>query len=240
MCCSYLNAKEVNQNCFLSVPLDNDFPLILETDASIECVGAVFSQNGRPIAFYSHRLNNVEKKWASVELEAFAIISAVNHFRQYLLGKCFELLTDQQGVAFIFDRKPRNKVKNAKILRWRMDLAEYNFNIKYRPRKANVVADALSRVGVITKDQGNLIQTIHESMGHPGIKRLTEYIKARDLNIADVEGGVKQCVLNCSLCAEMKPRFSKLKNGLLIHSVRPWQRLSIDFMGPKVDLNGHK
>ena len=38
---------------------------------------------------------------------------------------------------------------------------------------------------------------------------------------------------DCKICAEVKPRFFQLPLGKLIHATAPWQRISIDFLGPK-------
>jgi len=73
------------------------------------------SEDGKPLAYVSHRLSQTESGWAAVELEAYAIVAAVEHFRHFLLGRKFNILTDQQGVAFLFDTQPRNRIKNSKL-----------------------------------------------------------------------------------------------------------------------------
>ena len=67
-------------NATLAVPINN-VPLDLETDASTNAIGAVLSQNGQPIAFFSHKLIAVEERWPVVELEAFAIVKSVEKFK---------------------------------------------------------------------------------------------------------------------------------------------------------------
>ena len=46
----------------------------------------------------------------------------------------------------MFDSKQTGKIKNEKIQRWRLELSCYSFDIKYRPGKENIPADAFSRV----------------------------------------------------------------------------------------------
>ena len=58
----------------------------IHTDASDYMVAGILSQtdengNKNPIAFYSKKLNDTQKKWSSIEKEAFAIIEALNRFR---------------------------------------------------------------------------------------------------------------------------------------------------------------
>ena len=57
--------------------VDENAPFTLETDASDVAISAVLQQNGRPVAFWSRTLNSNEKRYASVEKEAAAIVEAV-------------------------------------------------------------------------------------------------------------------------------------------------------------------
>lgn len=124
-----------------------DCPFILTTDASGFALGAVLSQMQesveRPIAFASRTLSDTESRYATNEKEALAIIWAVNKFKPYLYGQKFTLITDHKPLTFI-----KTSDKNSKILRWRLDLENYDYDIKYKEGKSNVVADALSRIPI--------------------------------------------------------------------------------------------
>lgn len=123
---------------------DFNIPFILTTDASNYALGAVLSQIQdnieRPIAFGSRTLHKAEINYSTTEKEALAIIWAVDKFRNYLHGNKFTLITDHKPLTFI-----KNSTKNCKILRWRLDLENFDYDVKYRQGKTNVVADALSR-----------------------------------------------------------------------------------------------
>ena len=69
------------------------FPL--ETDASDVAVSAVLQQNSRSVAFWSKTLNSNEKRYASVEKEAAAIVEAVRPWSHYLLPHKFAIITDK-------------------------------------------------------------------------------------------------------------------------------------------------
>lgn len=121
---------------------------ILSTDASNTGLGAVLSQspNGEEdgegvIAYASRSLHGPEKKYAATHLEALALVWAVCNFRHYLAGRKFVLITDHASLQYIFSNpRPSNK-----MIRWVMDLQEYDFDIRYRAGAINP-ADVLSRL----------------------------------------------------------------------------------------------
>ena len=90
-------------------PGSKDSPYILITDACKTGIAAALSQiqDGieKPIAFYSRALSSGEQNLHSNEQELLAIVSAINHFRQFLIGHQFKLFTDNTGCLEIL-KKP--------------------------------------------------------------------------------------------------------------------------------------
>lgn len=121
-------------------------PFILTTDASNYAVGAVLSQgqigSDKPIAFASRTLNKSEENYSAIEKELLAIVWACKYFRPYLYGRKFTLYTDHKPLTY----KLNLKDSNSRLIHWRLYLEEFDYDIKYRPGKQNVVADSLSRV----------------------------------------------------------------------------------------------
>ena len=117
---------------------------ILTTDASDFAIGAVLSQGpvgkDRPIAYASRTLSKTEERYSATEKEFLAIVWAVNHFRPYLYGRKFKMFTDHQPLTFSFTNA------NHRIIRGKLKLEEFDYELIYKPGKQNVVADALSRV----------------------------------------------------------------------------------------------
>lgn len=136
--------KIIASDQILAYP-DFSQPFILTTDASDYALGAVLSQkqNGteRPIAFGSRTLNDTETRYATNEKEALAIIWAVKKYKPYLYGQKFTLVTDHKPLTFI-----KSSDKNSKILRWRLELENFDYEVIYKEGRTNVVADALSRL----------------------------------------------------------------------------------------------
>ena len=80
------------------------------------------------------------------DLEVAAIVFALKTWRHYLYGeKCF-IYTDHKSLKYL----PLQRELNLRQRRWIELIKDYDCVIDYHPRKANVVADALSRKSVQT------------------------------------------------------------------------------------------
>jgi hypothetical protein len=126
---------------------DVDKPYSLFTDACDYSVGAVLVQCDeqgveRPIQYISHQLSGVQRRWATIEKEAYALIYALQKLRPYLLGAEYTVYTDHKPLRSLFTKE----MNNTKIQRWAILLAEYNAKIEYRAGVHNIRADTLSRL----------------------------------------------------------------------------------------------
>ncbi len=125
--------------------VDPSKPFTLYTDASGYAVGAALMQdqgNGnQPIAFYSHKMNDHEKRYAVYEQELLAVKLALVEWRHYLLGNKFTIYTDHQSLTWL-RTQPNLSARQA---RWLDLFTEYNYDIEYIRGQTNQVADALSR-----------------------------------------------------------------------------------------------
>jgi hypothetical protein len=86
-------------------------------------------------------LKEHEGNYATHDLELVVIVHALNKWRNYLMGKIFELRTDHNGLKYLFDQPTLNARKS----RWLEFINEYDFDIKHIKEKANKVADAFNR-----------------------------------------------------------------------------------------------
>ncbi|CAF1667406.1 unnamed protein product, partial [Adineta ricciae] len=128
----------------LNLPDDN-MPFKLQTDASVDGIGAVLLQvtpNGdRPLAYMSKKLTKSQVNWPTIEQECYAIIQAVEKWDKYLRGHEFILETDHEPLVNL----PNKEQLNKRCERWRLRLAEYRFKMKHIQGKKNNMADYLSR-----------------------------------------------------------------------------------------------
>jgi hypothetical protein len=83
-------------------PPDYSKKFTVTTDASNHALGAVLSQDGKPIEFLSKKFNDTEINWATHEKELFAMVYAINQWRHYLQTSIpFEVVTDNITVTYI-------------------------------------------------------------------------------------------------------------------------------------------
>ena len=123
-----------------------DRPFTLQTGASDIDLGAVLTQfdssgNEHVISYASRSLTDREKKYSVTEKEALAVVFATDHFRAYLLGRKFTVVTDHHALRWLHSVTPKGR-----LARWVMDLQEYLFDVRHRPGSDNGNADALSRL----------------------------------------------------------------------------------------------
>ena len=139
------------------------------------------------------------------------------------------MITDQRAVSLTFNPFRLGKIKNIKIQTWRAELGNFDYEIQHRPGKENYAPNALSRLSFVIGPKNELLE-IHEQLGHPGISRLSHFIRTKNLPYSTED--VKKACSNYRVCAELKPRFYKKPSETLTKSTRPWERISVDFKGP--------
>lgn len=131
---------------------DFELPFVLHTDASEQGLGAVLYQRQggklRVIAYGSRTLTPAERNYHlhSGKLEFLALKWAISEkFRDYLYyAPHFTVYTDNNPLTYIMSTAKLNAVGH----RWVGELADFQFDVRYRPGKVNVDADTLSRLPV--------------------------------------------------------------------------------------------
>ena len=122
---------------------------VLETDASIQGLGAILSQvqeDGKchPVSYASRALSPQERNYAITELETLAVVWAMGHFHKYLYGHNVMVFTDHAAVKAVL-QAPNPSGKHARWWTKVYGSGVKNVQIIYRAGKENLNADALSR-----------------------------------------------------------------------------------------------
>ena len=108
--------KDEHQKCFDAIKrvigrelflahLDFNAPFDINTDASKLQIGAVISQNGNPIAFYSLKMNSAQQNYTKTEKELFSIVATLKEFflscGVILLGAVHLSRIESNGLALL-------------------------------------------------------------------------------------------------------------------------------------------
>jgi RNase H-like domain found in reverse transcriptase/Reverse transcriptase (RNA-dependent DNA polymerase)/Integrase zinc binding domain len=123
----------------------------LAVDVSDWCVGAVLHQqegsSWRPLVFYSKKLDAAHHKYSAFDRELWAAYLAVRHFRFQLERRPFIIFTDNKPLTFAL--KQQSQPWTARQQRQLSFLAEFTSDLRHVSGESNVVADVMSRPGII-------------------------------------------------------------------------------------------
>lgn len=133
-------------------PFDWQLPCVVESDASDGFIGAAFLQPHmstsdstkrvlHPVAYYSRKLSPTQRRYSAQERELLGLLLALQHWKHWVQGTEVTVVTDHEslkGLGTKTDHPPR-------IMRFLDAIEHYGVRIVYRPGKANVLADYLSR-----------------------------------------------------------------------------------------------
>ncbi len=95
----------------------------------------------QPVAYAGRTPNPAKLKYSTTHKETLAVVWSLRHFKDLIYGYPIYVKTDHAAVAELFN----SKHLSSKLARWSLIVQDFNLSFSYLPRKANVVADALSR-----------------------------------------------------------------------------------------------
>ena len=177
-------------------------------DASTRQLGAVITQNGKPLAFFSRKLSKAQRKYSITELELLSIVECLKEFKGMLLGQRLKVFTDHTNLV----RDALGMTCNL-VYCWRLLFEEYGHKIVYIKGVDNIVADAIScleydpEINVKTVDSHRLCCTL--------VKLLSHYSNNTDRdNPSDNPGGAADSVkrTNNLLLSNLNSKGSKQSN----------------------------
>ena len=120
-----------------------DLEKIFELDcyASRVGIGGVLSQEGKPVAYFSEKLNSAKLNYSAYDVEFYGIVQAIKHWEYYLAYKEFILHTNHEALKHLNSQATLNK-RHAK---WAIYLQQFNFSLRHKAGVLNRVVDGLSK-----------------------------------------------------------------------------------------------
>ncbi|KFK30814.1 hypothetical protein AALP_AA6G029600 [Arabis alpina] len=136
----------------------------LHCDASKLGIGAILSQLGRPIAYYSEKIAGARSRYSTYDVEFYAIVQAIRHWRHYLVHREFVLFTDHDALRHL-DRQSKVSSRHAS---WIAYLQQFTLSIRHqsdlslvpdRTRFHGDVVDLVSELQLIHKTARESLET---------------------------------------------------------------------------------
>jgi hypothetical protein len=230
--------KRMTEAPVLALP---DFEKVFEVncDASGVGIGGVLSQEGRPVAFFSEKLSGSKRNYSTYDLEFYAIVQSLKHWRHYLIQREFILITDHEALKYINGQHKLSR-RHAK---WVAFLQEFTFSLRHQAGSLNRVADALSR-------RTSLLTTVSTSVvgfesfpdlyaADPSFGKIIQEVTNNQrhdfiLHNGYLFRGLQLCVPDCSLRQHIVSElhnmghFGRDKTLALVSSTYFWPKLSSD------------
>ena len=108
----------------------------------------MISQEGKPIAFFSRKLNNAQKNYTTTEKELLSIVECIKEFCNILFGYQIIVYSDHKNLVHA-----ATVSQSQRVMRCRMILEEFGPDIRHISGEDNIVADAISRIPTTAIDQ---------------------------------------------------------------------------------------
>ena len=255
---SFDEVKKKVANCPKLFFIDDDHPIYLNTDASNIGIGAYLFQQLEarkvPIRFVSKALNKTERKWDTVEKEAFAIFFAFQKLKHLLHNRPFILQTDSKNLSYM-----NAENKSQKVQRWKLACQDFDFKVQHIPGVDNIEADSFSRlVSLPSPDEESgldihsleleafkeeykisdanfeKIKSVHGGPnGHLGVQRTIQAVLKKYKKWPTLRKDVRVFLKNCYACQKMKQdKTISFINPFTLATVEPMQRVYVDTIGP--------
>ncbi|KAL5264824.1 hypothetical protein ACHWQZ_G005783 [Mnemiopsis leidyi] len=206
-----------------------DHEFVVMTDSSGYCIGGVIGHiidgSFKPVAYGSKILSESEQRYPSYKREFLAIKHFIKYWRYYLLSKHFTAITDMKAITYSSFMK---KTNCGVILRWILELADYDFTIVYKEGDSKYMAlpDLLSRLpsnsdelyswwAKCTSMDSNDLQSKLDSAGSCPTREDTEEVSSPPKYISQVRPGFDQTSsfdFRTLITSTRKPQLSSLPN----------------------------
>ena len=119
---------------------------VVHVDASEVGAGAFLAQKDGDdlniIAYFSQRFNKAQRHYSPTMKECYGVVLSLHHWRPYLWGKHFEVVTDHAALRYLYTMQDTSNM----LTRWAIALQSFDFTVRHKPGRLHVVPDTLSRL----------------------------------------------------------------------------------------------
>ena len=130
----------VSVETMISYP-DWKLQFTVHTDAYDKQLGAVISQNNKPIELWSRKLSKPQRNYTTTDKELLAIVEFLKQLWGILFGYEINILSYHKNLVYV-----KTLIESQSVMRWRLILEEFGPNIQHIAGVDNIVADTLSRL----------------------------------------------------------------------------------------------
>jgi hypothetical protein len=170
-------------------------PFHIFTDASDYQLGACIMQLGKPVAYYSKKLNSAQMNFTTIDKELLCVVATLREFRSMLLGAEQHIHTDHKYILNIGDSSQHR-------LCWISNVDEYGPELHYIEGPHNVITDTFSRLSrndvsspLVGKKAANVVSSSESDNKHD-----SSYLSLLD------DRTIIDCLLNLSCISSNKRR----------------------------------
>lgn len=170
---------------------DCNKPIVIQTDASKNRLGAALIQESQPIAYASRSFTETEQRYAPIEKELLAIVFGLERFHQYVYGRQTTVHTDHKPLVTVV-KKDINKVSGRMQLML-LKIMKYRPIVQYVPGKEMFLIDTLSRAFLRdpVQEDTDLNAVIHSVSKHLAVSDK----KKKVMKAATLENNVLQRII---------------------------------------------
>ena len=188
--------KHLSNTPILAFP-DVKEPFILYIDASLTVMGAVLSQvlvgRERAICYASKAFSKSQTDYSATKRELLAIVTFTRHFKHYLLGRKFKIVTDHRALQWLHNFKDPDRLTAP----WLEKLAAFDYEVQNRLGKSIGHADGLSRIPIV-----NQVITSQSK------EKLDELVKTKFFELIHKNGNLFESKDSLALCISLDFKLS--------------------------------
>ena len=152
-------------------------------------MGAVLDQvhdgKERSICYASKAFSKSQTIYSATKPELLAIVTFTRHFKHYLLGRKFKIVTDHRALQWLHNFKNRDGL----TARWLKKLAAFDYEVQHRPGKSIGHADGLSWIPIV-----------HQVTTSPSKEKSDELVKAKFFEIVHKNGNIFESKDSLAIC----------------------------------------